>query len=717
MTITGTGFDPGAEVDIGAEATEVDVVSSEEITARTAATPVSKPEVVIRDAHGVSADTPTFTYVEAGLPLVESVTPSSGPTTGGTPVTIEGQRFAPGSTVSIDGNEATEVDVVSEQKITAKTPPGSAGPFEVRVTGFDGSSAEGAEFTYVAPPPPSAESITPSQGPLGGGTPVKIKGKGFLAGSTVTIGGSATDVKVVSATEITAMTPAGEGAQEVVVTDEGGSSTGGPTYSYLPAPTVTSIEPAHGPAAGGTPVTIKGKGFVTGATVTIGSGASSVVVDSAEEITAKTTITAAGADEVVVTDAGGKSTGGPKYTYQAGPCSDAWANPVSGSWNTAADWSTGAVPAATDNVCITTPGEYTVTLPGSASVNSLTIGDSSGSTKQTLLIGGPSSSGTLSVSEDSAVGHTGALNMESGSGDDAVVVAPKTATLDNDGEVISSAHTTNYLEAPLINEASGTVEIKSGELNQDENTTTTNEGKFEVASGATFAATSSSDLFVNKGSLANGGTVSLSGNASWTQEAGTKPQSGGPVSILNSGKLTDVSGAGSFDLIDSAVLSGTVPKEQTVTADAIPSHDAEVKISGTVTNEGTLAMESPAGGGEAILAGTSSHIDNKGLLNAEAKSANENYLETNLTNEASGTVQVESGELNQNENTTTTNEGAFKVEAGATFAASSSKDEFVNRGSLENKGTISLRATPHGRRKRARRPRPETRCRSSAAAS
>src|SRR5208282_4849169 len=97
----------------------------------------------------------------------------------------------------------------------------------------------------------------------------------------------------------------------------------------------------------------------------------------------------------------------------------------------------------------------------------------------------------------------------------------------------------NYLEAPLVNEAAGTVQVKSGELRQDENTTTTNEGKFEVESGATFAATSS-------------------------------------------GKLTDVSGAGSFDLIDSAVLSGTVPKEQTVTADAIESHSALVKISGTV---------------------------------------------------------------------------------------------------------------------------------------
>ena len=118
---------------------------------------------------------------------------------------------------------------------------------------------------------------------------------------------------------------------------------------------------------------------------------------------------------------------------------------------------------------------------------------------------------------------------------------------------------------------------------------------FEVAEGAVFAATSGTDEFVNKGSLANGGSVSLANDASWTQEAGTSSETGNPIVILNSGQLTDVSGAGAFDLIDTAVLSGTVPEDQTVTADAIPSHNAEVKVSGTVTNEGTLALDSPAG--------------------------------------------------------------------------------------------------------------------------
>ena len=66
-------------------------------------------------------------------------------------------------------------------------------------------------------------------------------------------------------------------------------------------------------------MTIKGSGFVSGATVTIGNAATAVNVVSATEITAVTAAAAAGSDEVVVTDANGTSTGGPSYTYVAPP--------------------------------------------------------------------------------------------------------------------------------------------------------------------------------------------------------------------------------------------------------------------------------------------------------------------------------------------------------------------------------------------------------------
>ncbi len=56
-----------------------------------------------------------------------------------------------------------------------------------------------------------------------------------------------------------------------------------------PAPTLSSIDPAEGPAAGGTTVAVTGTGFVDGATVTFGTAASaSVTVVSETQLTAVT---------------------------------------------------------------------------------------------------------------------------------------------------------------------------------------------------------------------------------------------------------------------------------------------------------------------------------------------------------------------------------------------------------------------------------------------
>ena len=315
VTIKGKGFLTGSTVTIGAAATAVAVVSETEITAKTAANPAGAQEVIVSDVGGPSTGGPKYTYV--AVPSVESITPTQGPTAGGTSVKIKGKGFVSPATVKI-GSSATSVAVVSETEITATTAATAAGAQEVIVTDVGGSSTAGPKYTYLAPP--SVESITPTQGPTAGGTSVKIKGKGFLTGSTVTIGSAATSVAVVSATEITAKTAANPaGPQEVIVTDVGGSSTAGPKYTYVAPPSVESITPTQGPTAGGTSVKIKGKGFLTGSTVTIGAAATAVAVVSETEITAKTAAGSAGPQEVIVTDVGGSSTAGPKYTYLAPP--------------------------------------------------------------------------------------------------------------------------------------------------------------------------------------------------------------------------------------------------------------------------------------------------------------------------------------------------------------------------------------------------------------
>jgi hypothetical protein len=82
-------------------------------------------------------------------------------------------------------------------------------------------------------------------------------------------------------------------------------------------PTVTSVTPSSGSSSGGTVVTIKGTGFLPGAGVRIGVAVKEVAYVSESELIAVTAAHAAGPFPVIVSDAGGTSSGGPTFTYEA----------------------------------------------------------------------------------------------------------------------------------------------------------------------------------------------------------------------------------------------------------------------------------------------------------------------------------------------------------------------------------------------------------------
>ena len=92
-----------------------------------------------------------YVYAGCNTPTVTSVAPNTGPTTGGTPVTITGTFFSSPMTVTFGGVAATNVVVVSGTSATATTPAHAAGAVDVVATvqfGCSGTLPNG--FTYAA---------------------------------------------------------------------------------------------------------------------------------------------------------------------------------------------------------------------------------------------------------------------------------------------------------------------------------------------------------------------------------------------------------------------------------------------------------------------------------------------------------------------------------------------------------------------------------------
>jgi heme/copper-type cytochrome/quinol oxidase subunit 2 len=248
VTISGTGFLTNPTVKFGgASATNVSATATS-ITATAPAHAAGKVDVVVTNTDGQSATlTQAFTYT-LPAPAISSVSPNSGPTTGGTPVTITGTNFQNGATVTFGALPATDVIFVSATSITARTPLGPATQqlaVDVSVTNPDSTKATATgAFTYNVPAL-TVVSITPNTALPSGATgaaatTVTIFGAGFTTAlaSSVTVGGvAATNVQVIDPVTIHATVPVhAAGTGDVVVTVGGSSATLHDGFSWQNAP-------------------------------------------------------------------------------------------------------------------------------------------------------------------------------------------------------------------------------------------------------------------------------------------------------------------------------------------------------------------------------------------------------------------------------------------------------------------------------------------------
>ncbi|KSB89962.1 hypothetical protein AS593_00360 [Caulobacter vibrioides] len=343
VTLTGLNF-TNATLTVDGSTVTPTLLNDTTITFNTPAHAAGGVVVAVTTAGGTA--TTGFTYVAP--PTVTAVSPSAGPTGGTNSVTITGTNFTNATAVTFGAAAATGYTVVSPTQITATVPAGSAGTIDVRVTTVGGQSAVSANDQYTYINAPTVTSISPTSGPTGGGTSVIITGTGFAAApgtGAVVFGAAGATYTINSNTQITAISPANSaGTYDVRVTTPGGQSatSAADQFTYVPAPTVTSVSPTAGPTAGGTSVTITGTNFTGVSAVTFGgTAATGFTFNSATQITA-TSPAGSGTVDIRVTTAGGTSatSAADQFTFVAPPVASSQTYGSIVAYNTGANLTT-----------------------------------------------------------------------------------------------------------------------------------------------------------------------------------------------------------------------------------------------------------------------------------------------------------------------------------------------------------------------------------------
>lgn len=187
------------------------------------------------------------------------------------------------------------------------------------------SGAPGAPL--VAGSGPAVLSVTPDEGPSGGGTRVTIVGERLAGATTIAFGSNVVTLTKPSKsqTKIKLVAPAATapGSVDVTVTTPEGTSEATPAdrFTYTPSqPSVEKLSPSHGPAVAGKSISINGEDLAGATAVRFGSQSVPFTVKSAKDI--KATVppaTAIGAVDVTVTTPEGTSAVVPadQYTYEA----------------------------------------------------------------------------------------------------------------------------------------------------------------------------------------------------------------------------------------------------------------------------------------------------------------------------------------------------------------------------------------------------------------
>ena len=239
---------------------------------------------------GSASSSVTVARGNFGDPILDSVSPFSGAPGTALTVTINGQRFRAGATVSFgEGIAVNNVTYVNSETLRAAIsidPLATPGARTVTVTNADGTTGSLTNGFLVSTlgggggGPVAVTSVAPTDANRGQTLNVTINGAGFVAGAQASFGAgvAVNSTTFVSATQvqanITVSAAAAAGARDVtVVNPDATSGTLAGGFNIIAPPIVSAITPTNGnPGDIILSVEVNGANFQSGAAVSFGAG-------------------------------------------------------------------------------------------------------------------------------------------------------------------------------------------------------------------------------------------------------------------------------------------------------------------------------------------------------------------------------------------------------------------------------------------------------------
>lgn len=150
-----------------------------------------KVDITLTNPDGKSSTLVDAFEYQDDIPTLTRLSPNAGPMAGGTIVYIDGSYFAQGLVVTIDGVEVSHTYVNSKRIVLTTPARANPGTVEIRITNPSGLSAA-MNYTYEAPPAlpaPVITGVSPSSGPVTGGTYIYIDGRNIVSGGMINFNG------------------------------------------------------------------------------------------------------------------------------------------------------------------------------------------------------------------------------------------------------------------------------------------------------------------------------------------------------------------------------------------------------------------------------------------------------------------------------------------------------------------------------------------------